>query len=443
MRQAIFRALVTGCALLFAASASARLSGVAIGVSDYADPALSRAALPGAALDAETMRAALLARGAAADDIALLTGKAATAAAIRAAIERLVHEAAAGDRIVVYLSGHGAQVPAQPGDLGEPDGKDEVLLATDTGQWDEARGTLPGAITDNEFGGWIDALRARGASVWFVVDACSGGGLQRGGEGASARVLDPALLRLPPPYRGGRADPSGLADASPMSAGGKLVTFYAAPAGGIAWERPLADGAAAPVRRGVFTWSLLRALASLPADANFLTLAGAADRERRALGPPGGPALVGGDLDRPALFAGDGVNLLDHARAAPAAPVALRLAVGPDGATCGGDPDPAALAPVGAAPLRIAGCRRILVDLQSASATTLTLRPWYRDAAGGYVALAGASGVSVPPGRDARFGFTVTDRDPDTGAPLPAGAEYLLLLADDGGALVVPLATGK
>jgi len=448
MPQALFRTLLLFLAAMgVAVPAHARLIGVAIGVSRYADPRLARAALPGAAVDAEAMDAVLKAHGAATGDTIILTGADATAAAIRSAIGHLVATAGAGDRVVIYLSGHGAQIPARPGDQNEPDGLDEMFLAADAAPWDAATHSLPGAVKDDEFGGWIDQLRAKGASVWFVVDACNGGGLSRGGaQDASARVLDPALLGLPAALRGGRSDASGLADASPMAGAGKLVTFYAAPAGGVAWERPLAQDSGPPIRRGVFTWSLLRALGGIRAEANFLTLAAATDEQRRTLGPPGGPAWIGGDLDQPMLFAGAGMDLLSHARAASAAPVRLRMAVGPAGSACPGtDPDPAMLASPPATALHIIGCRRVMVDLQSSAAVPVTLRPWYRDASGSYVALAGTGGVTLAPGGAGRFGFTVTDHDPDTGQALPSGTEYLLLIADDGsqGAMVVPLMTGN
>ncbi|RYY45357.1 MAG: caspase family protein [Sphingomonadales bacterium] len=447
MPQALFRTLLAmTCLLAMAGPAHARLIGVVVGVSNYANPKLAREAIPGAALDATAMAAMLRQRGAAEGDLTLLTGQHATASAIRAAIARALAQARAGDRVVLYLSGHGAQVPARPRDPMEPDGLDELLLAADAAPWDRASRTVPGAIRDDEIGAWIDQLRGKGADVWFVVDACNGGGLQRGGStGASPRVLDPALLELPAPVRGGRPDGSFLADASPMTGGGKLVTFYAAPAGGIAWERPLPAAGGTPERRGVFTWSLLRAMDEAPASANFLKLAEVADAARRALGPPGGPAWLGGDLALPVLFSGDGTDLLAFAQgAAPPAALAVQIAVGPSGTRCPGeDPDRATLtAPAG--PLRIHGCRRVLVSLQSSADAPMTIQPWYRDAAGAYVALAGPNGILIAPRGRQEFRFTVTDRDPDSGKPLPSGAEYLLLIApgEARAATIVPLITG-
>ncbi|MEO9133294.1 MAG: caspase family protein, partial [Sphingomonas sp.] len=182
MPQAFFRTLLLFLAVVgVAAPAQARLIGVAIGVSQYSDARLTRAALPGAAIDAEAVDAALKAHGAAAADTTMLTGADATAPAIRAAISHLVATAGAGDRVVIYVSGHGAQIPARRGDPEEPDGLDEMFLAADAAPWNAATHILPGAVKDDEFGAWIDQLRAKGASVWFVVDACNGGGLARGG----------------------------------------------------------------------------------------------------------------------------------------------------------------------------------------------------------------------------------------------------------------------
>jgi hypothetical protein len=437
--QVCFRLLATSL-LLVSPAAQARVTGVVAGISHYREASLAASALPGAEADARAVAAALSARGA---TLTLITGEDATAERIRIAIEQLVAQAASGDKLVIYLSGHGLQVPSRLGDANEADGLDELFLAADAQAWDEAKRAIPGAIGDDAFGAWIARARAKGADIWFIADVCHGGGFSRGPGGATAKRLDPALFRLPPPVRGARADASGLADAVPVPGGGRLVTFYAAPAGALAWERPLPGSDGAMLRRGLFTWSLLRALEG--DQPSFLQLAAAAERERHRVGPPGGPAWIGGDLAQPVLFGPGGHDLLAGARAARPLPAQLRLVAGHAGKTCPGRAaDPQGLAPPGAEPMRLHGCREVLVELLSSARAPITVRPWYRDAAGSYVALADAGGLQLAPGARRRFTFIVSDRDPASGAPLPTGLEYLLLVADgEAGTAVVAFETSR
>jgi hypothetical protein len=424
------------------APAQAKLKALVVGVSEYRDTRLAKSALPGAAGDARNMVSALVARGAAPADVDILVGAGATAAAITAALDHLAHSAEAGDRIVVYLSGHGAQVPAKPGDAGEPDGLDELFLGADASAWDPRRKRLPGAVRDDDFGLRIDAMRARGASVWFIVDACNGGGMQRAGTaGARSRSLDAKLLDIPSGYRGGRVDMSGLADARPVPGGGKVVAFYAAAPGSVAWERSLPTPAG-PTPQGLFTWSLLRALDRSRPGGDFISLAGGMETARMSLGPPSTAPLIGGDLSERILFDGASRDLLAFARQAPPLASETRLAIGRSDAGCAGpEPDPALLRTV-TAPVPLSGCRRILVELHSTGAG-VGVRPWYRQADGSYIALADGNGVRLPAGGVARFGFTFTDRDPQSGAPMAHGPEYLIVLAEDGGgAVVIPFSAG-
>src|SRR5208337_1509441 len=52
---------------------------------------------------------------------------------IHAAFERLAKAAGPGDRVVILMSGHGAQQPARADDRTELDGLDEVFLPADVG----------------------------------------------------------------------------------------------------------------------------------------------------------------------------------------------------------------------------------------------------------------------------------------------------------------------
>lgn len=441
MPQASFRlliALVVGvAALMIPFRADARVRALVVGVSRYDRADLVDMALPGAAVDAAQIAAELRRRDAA---VTLLTGGAAHAAAIEAALTALASASTRGDRVVIYLAGHAVQAPARGRD--EADGLDEWFLAADAGNWNAGTRSLPGAIRDKAIGEAIAAARARGADVWLIVDACSAGGLARGGgTGAVARRIDPRLLGIPGTTRGGIPDTGGLVDVTTVPGGGRLVAFQAARPGEPAWERTLADDAGTRTRRGLFTWALLRAWRSVGAGGSFADLAVATERERIGAGPPGGAALIEGDIVQPVLFAGSARDLLTVARTADRLAIDVKLGVGASARTCPG-PQPAKVAPIGDAPVIVRGCRGIAVELTSVGVTQNVIA-WYRDARGDMVALTGAMPRRVSPGEPMLFSFIVSNRDPATRARLPSGREQLILLNEDGTrARIVEFETG-
>ncbi len=103
---------------------------------------------------------------------------------IVAAFEALIGDVAAGDEVFILLGGHGSQQkddnPGDPSD-DERDGLDEVFLPEDVTEW-KLNKPLPKAIRDDQIGQWLDAIRARGAFVFFVADTCHSGTLNRGIE---------------------------------------------------------------------------------------------------------------------------------------------------------------------------------------------------------------------------------------------------------------------
>ena len=71
-----------------------------------------------------------------------------------------------GGQVMIYMSGHGTQVPIpekQTNPLDprnpEPDGKDEIFLPSDVKSW-SAEG-VENAIRDDDIGQWLDAIRGR------------------------------------------------------------------------------------------------------------------------------------------------------------------------------------------------------------------------------------------------------------------------------------------
>ena len=63
------------------------------------------------------------------------------------------------------------------------------FLQRHAGRWNGSAGGVENAIVDDEFGAAIDALRAKGAFVWVVFDACHSGTMDRGAPSLSVTVV--------------------------------------------------------------------------------------------------------------------------------------------------------------------------------------------------------------------------------------------------------------
>ncbi|MDI4662753.1 caspase family protein [Xanthobacter autotrophicus] len=205
------------------------------------------------------------------------------AAPVRSAIldglARLADRAGPGDFVLFHFSGHGTTQPQAPTAAGaEPEagGRDQVLLPKDAGLYDAAAKTIRNAIVDNELGAALDRIRAKGATVWVIVDACHAGTVTRSAD--ATRGIDATMLGVPPPA------PEAAPTSAPERGGtlrgferpskadtGSLIAFFAvdswtpaieraypAPAAGLAGKS--AAGDAPQAMFGVFTWHLLRAL---------------------------------------------------------------------------------------------------------------------------------------------------------------------------------------
>ena len=233
-----------------------------IGVGDY--PGLpERLRLTASAADARLMRTALVQAGFPERGVTLMDereGVRPTRAAVLQALRLLAVQARPGQPILIYLSGHGAQAPARHPER-EPDGLEELYLMADAAGWDGGTRSVPGSIADFELEALIDDLRAKGADVWFVADACHGAGLTRGAAGEGrAKTVSAADLRIPLPavLRGAGPDRLPL---RPAPARGAFAAFYAAAPGELAVERLLPPGSSAAAPRSVFTYALAAAIA--------------------------------------------------------------------------------------------------------------------------------------------------------------------------------------
>ncbi len=199
-------------------------------------------------------------------------------------LDRLVSRLEAGDQVLFYFSGHGSYQPDQDtpeAGQDEADGMDEILLPIDIGTWDDDGGTVLNAITDDELGKRIEALRERGAFVWVVIDACHSGTVLRGNaipadSDLEYRSVTPAALGIPVATlaraEGARQTTRGIAlgaggtvgtTAKKFDFSGAVTAFYAATASETAvggrWKRP--DGSLTETM-GLLTFTIREALAA-------------------------------------------------------------------------------------------------------------------------------------------------------------------------------------
>ncbi|MEO0532033.1 MAG: caspase family protein, partial [Planctomycetota bacterium] len=165
---------------------------------------------------------------------------------------RLAEIAERGDQVFVLLAGHGSQQPDDSPEEGdpEPDGLDEVFLPQDVTAWDAGVPAV-GAITDDEIRRWLDAIRSKGASVFFVADTCHSGSIDRGPADeeslVASRWVDPAVLTRELADRGPANPNSGasvdadfvVSAAEPAGAPGALVSLYAVPSNQPEKEHPM------------------------------------------------------------------------------------------------------------------------------------------------------------------------------------------------------------
>ncbi len=215
----------------------------------------------------------------------------------------------------IQLSGHGSQQPANPDPKDrEPDGLDEIFLPADTGEWDPEKGTVRGAIVDDEIREWVDTIRAKGAFVWIIFDSCHSGTMTRGAESAQRvnRRIDPAELVLAETLasvpigssietRGDFHDETvARGETVGADAKGGLVAMYAAQSLEPTFEMPLPTLVSHP--HGIFTYTLMQVLASTEKALSYRDLADSVSLIYRANGilqPT--PLMEGPDVDSEVL----------------------------------------------------------------------------------------------------------------------------------------------
>jgi hypothetical protein len=223
------------------------------------------------------------------------------------------------------MSGHGSRQPAVDPNS-ETDGLDEIFLPADTGVWGEAT-HIPNALLDNEIGAALDAIRASGAFVWFVIDACHSGTATRAAaideEFAVERQVKPEDLGIPgekltaaEAAGGTRAVGDGSAKpafgaSAPTSAEaagkGGLVGFYAAQTVETTPEMPLPKGVEGATRYGLFTYTIFAKIAESRNPAMTYRQLGQAILQQYAADARTKPTpLFDGDLDAPVFGTKEG-----------------------------------------------------------------------------------------------------------------------------------------
>ena len=195
---------------------------------------------------------------------------------------------------------------------------DQVMLPLDAGGYDRAAQTVKNGIVDDDIGAALDKIRARGADVWIIFDACHAGSMTRGVfDGLAVRGIESSRLGIPPAppsaaTRGSSGKSSRFVTRPSAPNEGSLVEFFAVDSSREAIERSFDEfdrpmiGKGSDRRVGVFTYFLYRALTdSSGRVATYRDLAHHVVREmqRSQIAPPAMPTF-GGALDRPLLSIG-------------------------------------------------------------------------------------------------------------------------------------------
>ena len=133
--------------------------------------------LKGVSLDLDMMTEIAQLLGFQPQAIKILEHEQATSTNVFQAMEEwLVEAVAAQDRVLVYFSGHGSQVPDENDD--EQDRFDEVLLLYDTSLTvKDGRQSLAGVLHDDRFHRTLSRIKSR--NILIVLDACHSGSATR------------------------------------------------------------------------------------------------------------------------------------------------------------------------------------------------------------------------------------------------------------------------
>lgn len=161
-----------------------RRRALLVGIDDYPN---ARDRLQGCVNDVFTMSSVLQECGFPAESIRVCLDGRATAEGILQRLEWLMDGAAAGDELVFYYSGHGAQIP-EYGENFEPDRHVEVLVPWDF-DWTPER-----AISDDQIHHLYAQLPYE-TRLALIFDCCHSGGVHRDGAARARGITPPDDIR--------------------------------------------------------------------------------------------------------------------------------------------------------------------------------------------------------------------------------------------------------
>jgi len=193
-----------------------------------------------------------------------------TYANIQREFDHLAAAASADDEILIYYSGHGTQQPDDDDsdDDFEPDGLDEVLCTRDVAKLTAQGGkSIPGGLVDDVLKVWLDAILARGARVWVIIDACHSGTAVRGDEtirGIPADELLPGAAKAVPRRSRGAMQQSSLDRSAMTMPPERLVVLYAAQSNEPTVEKRLPRSGSERRPHGLMTYTLVETLSRGP-----------------------------------------------------------------------------------------------------------------------------------------------------------------------------------
>lgn len=166
-------------------AAQAEDRALLIGVGQYRERGMG-AELPGIELDIGVMKEVADSLGFKPSATKVLLNQQATLAAVREALRQwLVEGTSPSDRVLLYYSGHGTQLPDEDGD--EDDGLDEAWTLHDMAPARRhGRATLDGVLLDDELAETLARIPSR--QVLVLVDACHSGTSTRAGLGVLPRL---------------------------------------------------------------------------------------------------------------------------------------------------------------------------------------------------------------------------------------------------------------